>query len=150
MLPRIKSVVDGIDQNGISKNNNWTGGGGFKFYYLSESLLVKDSKLGIYTINPKFSDEMLNQAICKIEGFRYKPKGNFHGYSSENRFIHITTRFVNQKYIGMLRNEIDEHQSLLVYCTKRQSELVAADNIEIKRIPKDLLSKCTFESEEET
>ena len=45
-LPRLKAVVDG-EQGGISKNQNWQGGGGFKFYELAEPLLVKHSKLPI-------------------------------------------------------------------------------------------------------
>jgi len=34
-LPRLKSVVDGSDQSGVSKAVNWQGGGGFKFYNLA-------------------------------------------------------------------------------------------------------------------
>ena len=33
-LPRLKAVVDGTDQGGISKAVNWKGGGGFRYYYL--------------------------------------------------------------------------------------------------------------------
>ena len=38
--PRLKAVVDG-EQGGISKTANWQGGGGFKFYELAPTLLVK-------------------------------------------------------------------------------------------------------------
>src|SRR3990167_9500973 len=41
-LPRLRKVVDGTDQGGISKAVNWLGGGGFKYYYLAPSLLKKD------------------------------------------------------------------------------------------------------------
>lgn len=148
-IPRLVSVVDGTDQGGISKAVNWKGGGGFKFFELAEPLLVKDKKLGTYIINPGYSEDMIIQAVCKIEGFKYKPEGNLHGYSSEKRFIHVTTKFVNQKYIDMLRNSLEDDESLLVYCTKRQSDIVLPDCVEIKKMPKDLLAKCSFESEEE-
>lgn len=36
VLPRLKLVVDGVDDIGISKAVNWQGGGGFKFYELIE------------------------------------------------------------------------------------------------------------------
>lgn len=39
IIPRLKKVIDGTDQGGISKNVNWQGGGGFKYYYLEPSLL---------------------------------------------------------------------------------------------------------------
>lgn len=34
--PRWKAVVDGIDKAGVSTNNEWQGGGGFRFYQLGE------------------------------------------------------------------------------------------------------------------
>lgn len=144
--PRLRAVVDG-EQGGISTTVNWQGGGGFKFYELAEPLLIKNSKLPIYSVNPTYSFEMMAEAICKIEGFKYKPVGNFHGKSSENRFIHVTNEFVNTKYVFSLVNELEERQSLLIYCTKMQSDFNLPDNVEIKKIPKDLLNKCSFESE---
>lgn len=144
---RLDSVIDGTDQLGISKTVGWQGGGGYHFYELAPSLLVKNDKLPIYQINPSYTFEMLCEAICKIEGFRYKPQDVFHGYSSEKRFIHITTEFINARYIKSLSARLAEGQSLLIYGTKVQSDMVLPDNIEVKKIPKDLLGKCDFESE---
>ena len=39
---RIDRVVDGNDEGGISKSVNWQGGGGYHFYELAPSLLVKE------------------------------------------------------------------------------------------------------------
>lgn len=144
--PRIDKVIDG-EQGGISKAVNWQGGGGYHFYELAPSLLVKNDKLPIYQINPNYTFEMLCEAICKIEGFKYKPQYVFHGHSTEKRFIHVTTKFVNAEYIRSLSQHLDEGQSLLIYATKVQSGMMTPDNIEVKKIPKDLLDKCKFESE---
>jgi len=144
---RLDKVVDGTDQGGISKEEEWQGGGGYHFYELAPSLLVKSDKLPIYQINPSYTFEMLCEAICKIEGFRYKPQDVFHGHSSEKRFIHITKEFINAGYIKSLAAQLAEGQSLLIYGTKIQSDMVLPDNIEVKKIPKDLLEKCDFESE---
>lgn len=143
---RLDNVIEG-EQGGISKEVEWKGGGGYKFYELAPSLLVKNKRLPIYQINPEYTFDMLCEAICKIEGFKYKPDGVYHGYSSENRFIHITKEFVNGEYIRSIATTLGENQSLLIYSTKVQSDLRLPDNIEVKRIPKDLLDKCTFESE---
>ena len=143
---RLDKVVDG-EQVGISKTVNWQGGGGYKFYELAPSLLVKNPVLPVYQINPEYTFEMLCEAICKIEGFRYKVDGVYHGYSSEKRFIHITKEFINAEYIKTVAATLGEDQSLLIYGTKIQSGLRLPDNIEVKKIPKDLLEKCTFESE---
>lgn len=144
---RMDNVING-DKTGISKEVNWQGGGGYKFYELAPSLLVPNPKLPtIKQINPEYTFEMMCEAICKLEGFKYKPDGKFHGKSSEQRFIHITKEFVNGEYINSLLADLGEGQSLLVYGTKIQSGLRLPDNVVVKKIPKDLLDKCTFESE---
>lgn len=145
--PRLDRVIDGVDSGGITKGVNWQGGGGYHFYELAPSLLVKNDKLPVYQINPTYTFEMLCEAICKIEGFKYRPQDVFHGHSSEKRFIHVTTEFVNAEYIRSLSQHLDEGQSLLIYATKIQSDMILPDNIEVKKIPKDLLDKCNFESE---
>ena len=144
--PRIDKVING-EQGGISEAVNWQGGGGYHFYELAPSLLVKNDKLPIYQINPVYTFEMLCEAICKIEGFKYELRDVFHGHSSEKRFIYVTTEFVNVEYIRSLSQHLNEEQSLLIYATKIQSDMMLPDNIEVKKIPKDLLNKCSFESE---
>lgn len=144
---RLDRIVNGEDAGGITKAVNWEGGSGYHFYELAPSLLIKNERLPIYQINPEYTFEMLCEAICKIEGFKYKRDGVYHGYSSEKRFIHITKEYVNGEYIRSVATTLGENQSLLIYGTKVQSELRLADNIEVKRIPKDLLDKCTFENE---
>lgn len=142
---RMKAVVDGED-GGVSKNNNWQGGGGYKFYELAEPLLVKNTTLPVYQINPTYTWNMVCEAICKIEGFTYEPSGEFQGYSSENRFIHITEEFVNTKYVMSVMKSLGDKQSLLIYCKKNQADMILPENVEVKKIPKDLLDKCNFES----
>lgn len=145
---RLDRVIDGDDLGGISKEVKWNGGGGYKFFELAEPLLVKHPKLPIYQVNPAYSWDMVCEAICKIEGFRYSPSGEFQGYSSENRFIHITEEFVNGKYVMGIVKALGERQSVLIYCQKHQADMILPANVEVKKIPKDLLEKCSFESEE--
>ena len=145
---RLNKVIDGEDSGGITKAVNWTGGGGYKFYELGPSLLVDNPKIpSIKQINPEYSFEQLCEAICKLEGFKYKPQGNMHGFSSEKRFIHIAKGFVNGEYVNSILFTLGDDESVLIYGTKIQSNLRLPDNVEIKKIPKDLLGKCTFESE---
>lgn len=146
---RMDKVIDGVDLGGVTKNQNWEKGGGYKFYELAESLLVKNPKLPIYQINPSYTFDMVAEAICKMEGFTYAPEGEFHGHSSENRFIHVTMEFVNTKYIQSLMKNLGERQSLLIYCKRMQSDMNLPVNVEVRRIPKDLLNKCKFEEVQE-
>lgn len=75
---RLDQVIDG-EQGGISKAVDWHGGSGYHFYELAESLLVQHPVLPIMQVNPHYTFEMLCEAICKIEGFKYTPEGAFHG-----------------------------------------------------------------------
>lgn len=143
---RLDSVIDG-EQGGISKDVGWKGGGGYKFYELAEPLLVKNKVLPVYQINPSYTWDMVCEAICKIEGFTYETSGEFQGHSSENQFIHITEEFVNTKYVMSIMKNLGDKQSLLIYCKKNQADMILPENVEVKKIPKDLLEKCNFESE---
>lgn len=143
---RLDNVIAG-EQGGISKEVGWQGGGGYKFYELAEPLLVKNKVLPVYQINPSYTWDMVCEAICKIEGFTYEPSVEFQGHSSENRFIHITEEFVNIKYVMSIMKNLGDKQSLLIYCKKNQADMILPENVEVKKIPKDLLDKCNFESE---
>jgi adenine-specific DNA-methyltransferase len=150
IIPRLKQVIDGSDQGGISNDVAWRGGGGFKFYRLAESLLIKDKDLStakkpVYVINPKYDAKMLVRAICKIENFRYLKDNHWHGISSEHHFLYVTTRLLSQRHLDTISAQLGGEEALLVYCTRRTSSLKVPDNIEVKKIPRDLLAKCTFE-----
>lgn len=151
IIPRMRAVTGG-EQGGISEAVGWKGGGGFKYYRLAESLLVQDKDLStkdhpVYVINPRYDAKMLIRAICKVENFRYRNDGRLHGVSSESRFLHVTTQLLTQKYIDSLAEDIGKDQSLLVYCSRSVRGLNLPENIEIKKIPRDLLSKCDFQEE---
>ena len=146
---RIDKVIDGSDNVGISEKRKWKGGGGYKFFELAEPLLIRNKTLPVYQINPSYTWEMVCEAICKIEGYAYMPDGDFQGHSSENRFIHITEAYVNSKYIMSLLKNVGGNQSVLIYCKKNQADMMLPDNVELKKIPRDLLDKCNFDYESE-
>ncbi|MDQ5987889.1 MAG: hypothetical protein CSYNP_03637 [Syntrophus sp. SKADARSKE-3] len=64
IIPRMKKVIDGEDQGGITKAVDWKGGGGFRYYRLAPSLLEKD-KWDNWVINKTFNAAMLAEALCK-------------------------------------------------------------------------------------
>lgn len=146
-LPRLKSIVDGSDQSGISKGINWKGGGGFKFYNLAPSLLRKDS-FGNFVIDEKYNANMLAAAMCKHEGFRYSPDESSYwkqGRSTETDFIFVTTGFVTIEQLDSIHAQMTENESLLI-CTKSYAPESENHfpNITIKKIPQMILGKCEF------
>lgn len=146
-FPRLKMVTDGTDQGGVSKSQNWTGGGGFKFYELAPSLL-KEDKFGNLVINKEYNPDMLAAAMAKQEGFTYSPDADTYwkqGYSSETDFIYTTTQFMTAEGLAAIHETMGEDESLLICCTSFQKECRSAfPNITIKKIPQMLLGRCEF------
>lgn len=144
---RLKKVTDGTDQGGISKAQNWKGGGGFRFYELAPSLL-KEDKFGNLVINKEYNADMLAAAMAKQEGFTYEPSAEHywkHGYSHESDYIYTTTQFMTVEGLAAIAEQMKEGETLLVCCTAFQKECRSAfPNITIKKIPQMLLGRCEF------
>ena len=45
VVPRMKKVIDGTDQGGISKSVNWTGGGSYRYYELGDTIFDSNGKI---------------------------------------------------------------------------------------------------------
>ena len=148
---RLKDIVDGKDQGGISKIYNWKGGGGFRFYELAPSLLKKDSH-GNLVINKEYNADMLSAAMAKHQGFVYQPSSDIfwkQGYSSENDFIFTTTQFITVEALAAIEETMKEDESLLVCCKAFQPECKSfSSRISIKKIPSVLLDKCEFDHDD--
>ena len=145
IIPRLKKVIDGEDQGGISKAVNWQGGGGFRYYRLAPSLLEKD-RWGNWVINQTYNAAMLTEALCKLEGFRYAPSDSVywqHGCSTEQDFIYVTTASLTHEQLQELSDEVGEGRSLLVLCTAFRGRGDYA-NLTVKKIPRQVLSRCEW------
>jgi adenine-specific DNA-methyltransferase len=146
IIPRLKKVIDGEDQGGISKAVNWKGGGGFRYYCLAPSLLEKD-KWGNWIINKEYNPAMLAEALCKIEGFTYAPSDTFywqHGYSTERDFIYVTTQNLSHEQLSQLADEVGQERTLLVLCSAFRGKVDTFPNLTIKKIPQQILSRCEW------
>jgi adenine-specific DNA-methyltransferase len=145
IVPRLKKVIDGKENGGISKEMSWKGGGGFRFYRLAPSLMEKDYWSN-WIINKSYNAAMLAEALCKLEGFTYLPNDSTywqHGFSSETDFIYVTTATLNQAQLSHLSEEVGNGRTLLIMCSafRGKSDFI---NLTIKKIPKQILSKCEW------
>ena len=131
-LPRLKKVIDGEDQGGITKAVNWQGGGSFKFYELASS--------------KEYNADMLAEAMCKILGYRYKPDKEIYwkqGFSSEKNFIYTTTMSLQESSLDRLAEEIGDN-NLLICCSAFVGNSRIYPNISVKKIPAAILKKCEW------
>lgn len=146
--PRLKKVTDGEDQGGITKSQNWQGGGGFKFYELAPSLL-KEDEFGQYIINPEYNADQLAAAMAMQEGYTYCPDKNTYwkqGRGTEQDFIFTTTQFLTAETLDRIKETMAEEESLLICCTACQKEARNRHaNISVKKIPQMLLKRCEFD-----
>lgn len=146
IIPRLRGVISGEDQDGISKAVGWKGGGGFRYYRLAPSLLEKD-KWGNWIINKAYNPAMLAEALCKLEGFTYAPSETVYwqqGYSTESDFLYVTTQYLGSEQLQALSDEVGRERSLLILCSAFSGQLDAWPNLTVKKIPKAVLAKCEW------
>ncbi len=143
---RMDMVIDG-EQGGISKAMNWQGGGGYKFYELAPTLIVKD-KHGNPVFSEHYNAEMLVAAVAKLNGYFYAPDGEVfwkQGYSQDNSFIYVTTQYLTSAMLDSIAGEVGQFENLLIYAPAFDVGLnTHYDNISVRKIPQAILSKCEY------
>lgn len=150
-FPRFQRIIDKTDSAGITKEINWQGGGGFKFYTLAPSLLKQD-KFGNWVISQEYNADMLAAAMAKQEGFKYQPHDSTYwkqGQSSEQDFIFTTTQFLTVEALDSIKDEMQPGETLMICCKSFQKECKGKyANITIKKIPQMLLGRCEYGKED--
>ncbi|WP_273788931.1 site-specific DNA-methyltransferase [Bartonella sp. ML70XJBT] len=146
IIPRLKQVIDGTDQGGISKSVNWQGGGGFRYYRLAPSLLQKDP-WGQWIISREYNAAMLSEAMCKHMGFTYAPDENHYwmqGYSTETDYIYVTTSAMTHEQLRIMSEEVGSHRTLLICGTAFDTKSASFENLTLTKIPRAVLEKCEW------
>jgi len=144
--PRLDKVIDG-EQGGISKAVHWQGGGGYKFYELAPTLIVKD-KYGNPVFSDKYNSEMLVAAVSKINGYRYAPDRKIfwkQGVCQDSSYIFVTTEYFTMELLDGIAQEIGEMERLLICASAFDVGLNQRyENITIRKIPDSVLKKCEY------
>jgi adenine-specific DNA-methyltransferase len=144
-LPRLTSVVDGRDASGVTSATGWKGGGGFRFFKLAPSLLEKD-KWGNWIVSKQYKPEMLAEAMCKLEGFRYAPDREIfwnHGHSTERDFIYVTTQNLSREQLHFISEQVGPERTLLICCGAFRGK-PDFPNLTVKKIPQAVLARCEW------
>ncbi|MCA9527526.1 MAG: site-specific DNA-methyltransferase [Myxococcales bacterium] len=146
VLPRLRAVIDGADSSGSTQATRWKGGGGFRFCRLAPSLLEED-KWGNWVINRAYNKEMLAEAMCKIEGFRYEPSPTIfwmHGQSTETDYLYVTTQTLTHEQLQVISAEVGDERTLLICCSAFRARLDQFPNLTVKKIPAAVLERCEW------
>lgn len=144
---RLDKVIAGEDNGGITKSQNWQGGGGYRFYELAPTLINEDA-FGEAVINPDYDAETLAAAVALHEGFTYQPDANFfwkQAMGNENSYLFTTTRHLTADYLEAIKSDMEEGEYLVIACRSYDKGLDKAyENIAVKKIPQMLLDRCEF------
>ncbi len=150
-IPRLHKVINGEDQGGITKAENWQGGGGFRFYELAPSLIKLDP-WDIPVINPVFNAEMLAEAVCKLHGYRYAPSADWfwmHGEGHKNSHIYVTTQTLTTEILQYISDQVGDARSLLICCPpcpEAKAELFP--NLSLSIMPNALLKRYEWDHDD--
>lgn len=144
---RLDKVISGEDKGGITKAQNWQGGGGYRFYELAPTLINKDP-FDEYVINEDYDADMLAAAVALHEGFTYQPDENLfwkQSVGNENSYLFVTTRHLTAAYLDSVKSTMEDGEYLIIACRSFDAGLDKVyDNITVKKIPQMLLSRCEF------
>ena len=146
VIPRLTKVIDGQDPGGVTAATGWQGGGGFRYFKLAPSLLMRD-KYGQWVISKEYNAAMLAEACCKLSGFAYAPSDSVywqHGKSTERDFLYVTTQSLSAPQLAALSEEVGGERSLLVLCPSFRGKASGYENLTVRKIPKAVLSKCEW------
>ena len=144
---RIDRVINNEDPRGITSSANWHGGGGYKFYELAPTLIEKD-KYGNPVFSEKYNTSMLVAAVAKINGFYYAPDPEVfwkQGFSQDNSFIYVTTQYLTAAALDGIARDVGALENLLI-CAPAFDVGIGKryDNINVRKIPQSVLSKCEY------
>ena len=145
IIPRLRKVIDGEDEGGITKVVYWKGGGGFRYYRLAPTLIEKDA-FGNPIISKQYNAAMLAEAMCKLMGFQYAPGDLYwqQGRSTETDFIYVTTQTLTRDHLAALSEDVGKKRSLLICCAAFRGKADAFPNLTLKKIPLAVLQKCEW------
>lgn len=147
IIPRLKKVIDGEDNGGVTESTGWKGGGGFRYYKLAPSLMKKD-QWDNWVINPEYNQEMLVEAMCKLEGYTYTPSETEywnHGKGSETDFIYVTTQTLTDQQLQAISEEVGEGRTLMIIASAwRSKNIDRFINLTLKKIPNSIIKACEW------
>jgi len=149
---RLSNVING-DQTGISKDVEWKGGGGYKFYELAPSFVVID-EFGNPVIDSYYNDTKLIRAMCKLTNYTFAPSATEYwrqgkGQGQGNNSLYVTTQMLSVAMVQQIVSHLGTNETLLICPKKFEPGCQDVDaRITIKKIPQSILKACQFGKKE--
>ncbi|MCL4551874.1 MAG: site-specific DNA-methyltransferase [Bacteroidetes bacterium] len=149
IIPRMQRVITGKDRTGISKDVNWGGGSGFKYYQLGESVIREQD------MNWTLKAEEMAEAV--FLHFQYRPtesgwlkkenmylgkhqSARYHfAISFASREVKTLTADVYEKIVAELEKEKFKHLTIFTNVAVSVPPEALDDRVMVKKIPAAIL-----------
>lgn len=149
IIPRLQKVMGGKDQIGITKEVDWKGGGGFKFYQLGESIINEQD------MNWTLKAEEMAEAV--FLHFQYRPikaewleKENMYLGKHQSARYHFSLSFASrevktitadlyEKIVAGLDKEKFKHLTIFTNVAVSVPPEALDDRVFVKKIPAAIL-----------
>ena len=149
IMPRLQKIISGKDQTGISKDVNWKGGGGFRYYQLGESVINEQD------MNWALKAEEMAEAV--FLHFQYRPtesgwlkKENMYLGKHQSARYHFAISFASrevktltadlyEKIVAEMEREKFKHLTIFTNVAVSVSPESLDDRVMVKKIPAAIL-----------
>lgn len=149
IIPRLQKVISGKDQSGVSKELNWRGGGGFKYYQLGSSLIHEQDMNWILrseemaaAIFLHFQYRQIKADILEKESIylgRHQSARYHFALSFASREVKILTEELYEKIIAFLEREKFKHLTIFTNLAVAVSPESLDERVLVKKIPAAIL-----------
>lgn len=117
--PRLRNVVRGEDQGGITTEVGWDGGGGFRVLDVAPSMFEADD--GIVFLADWMTNGALAEATAAQLGFAYEDDPPFAGRKGRSRLA-VVDGVVNESVVRLLASALPEGERVVVCGTGIDTE----------------------------
>ncbi len=110
--PRLRKVVHGEDAGGVTEQERWEGGGGFRCLDVANSMFESDTD-GLVYLTDAMSNGELAEATAAQLGYEYRPESPFAGLKGRTRLA-VVDGVVNQDVVQLLVSALAEEERVVI------------------------------------
>jgi adenine-specific DNA-methyltransferase len=110
-IPRLRAVVDGTDDTGVSPDLDWAGGGGFRLLRVAPSMFDEDD--GLVFLADDLTNGALAEATAAQLGFQYVAQPPFAGRKGRAKLA-VIDGVVNEGVVRLLTAALDEGEQVVI------------------------------------
>ncbi|MGQ1783879.1 site-specific DNA-methyltransferase [Saccharicrinis sp. GN24d3] len=138
IIPRLKKVLNGKDEGGITESVNWQGGGSFKFYHLGESIINVDEETGKGEFNWKLGKKFIQDSL--LQSYDYIPHDEINIFPAQ-----IFKDEENSPSVGKISNGTKATYGVVILASP-EDKGVTISNEDVKTILHTLRKQQDFKS----